>query len=169
MNTLLFARFYGQEIPQDVTERIYGMLIAPCQYAFSNGELPNPNDGWPNLNLKTYSFIYEMGARIFREDAEKGRHLAALAARIRQLPIQRVAVPLSYPTYAGDVSLEWLLYAQEAEKTEMEKIPYFQRSYVFEAAQFATAAASITVSRRGSIPALPVLEEIQAVLTKKEA
>ena len=138
MNTLLFARFYGQEIPQDVTERIYGMLIAPCQYAFSNGELPNPNDGWPNLNLKTYSFIYEMGARIFREDAEKGRHLAALSAKIRQLSIQRVAVPLSYPTYAGDVSLEWLLYAQEAEKTEMEKIPYFQRSYVFEASQFAT-------------------------------
>ena len=40
---------------------------------------------------------------------------------------------------------------------------------IVEAAQFATAAASITVSRRGSIPALPVLEEIQAVLTKKEA
>ena len=40
---------------------------------------------------------------------------------------------------------------------------------IIEAAQFATAAASITVSRRGSIPALPVLEEIQAVLTKKEA
>ena len=49
-----------------------------------------------------------------------------------------MAVPLSYPTYAGDVSLEWLLYAQEAEKTEIEKIPYFQRSYVFEASQFAT-------------------------------
>lgn len=47
-----------------------------------NGKLPNPNDGWPNLNLKTSSFIYEMGARIFREEAEKGRHLAALSAKI---------------------------------------------------------------------------------------
>lgn len=132
LNTLLFARVYGQEIPKDVEERIYEMLIAPCRYAFSDGTLPNPNDGWPNLNLKTYSFLYEMGAWVF------GGRLPALAAAIRGLSIERTAVPLSYPIYAGDVSLEWLLYAQKEERAEL---PYFRRSYVFEASRFATLRA----------------------------
>ena len=35
---------------------------------------------------------------------------------------------------------------------------------IVEAAQFATAAASITVSRKGSIPALPSLDEVTAIL-----
>ena len=35
---------------------------------------------------------------------------------------------------------------------------------IVETAQFATAAASITVSRKGSIPALPSLDEVTAIL-----
>lgn len=42
-------------------------------------------------------------------------------------------------------------------------------SQIEEAARFAAAAASITVSRRGSIPALPSLDEVQAVLAGKKA
>ena len=137
MNTLLFARIYGKEIPSDVEDTIYQMLIAPCKYAFSCGQLPNPNDGWPNLGLKTYSFIYEMGAKIFagRED---GAQMAAIARAINDMPYSRVAVPLSYPTYAGDVSLEWLLFSQPADPELIADLPYFSHSYLFEASNFAT-------------------------------
>ncbi len=143
MNTLLFAHVYGKEVPQDVEETVFQMLLAPCKYAFSNGQLPNPNDGWPNLGLKTYSFVYEMGAKIFagREDGWK---IAAAAKEIREAPYHRVPVPLSYPVYAGDVSLEWLLFAQEAVQRggNIEKLPYFKRSYLFEASNFATLKGS---------------------------
>ena len=62
LNQLLFARLYHKEIPQDVERTIYEMMLAPCKMAFSNSVLPNPNDGWPNLNLKTYSYLYEMAS-----------------------------------------------------------------------------------------------------------
>ncbi|MBQ7064464.1 MAG: heparinase II/III family protein [Firmicutes bacterium] len=137
MNTMLFAGIYGQEVPEDVQETVYQMLLAPCRYAFSNGILPNPNDGWPNLGLKTYSFIYEMGAKVYA-GTERGHRLAALAEAIRNFPGDRVSVPLSYPTYAGNTGLEWLLFAQEADPEEVERLPYFHRSYLFEASQFAT-------------------------------
>lgn len=136
MNTLLFARVYQKKIPQDVEETVFQMLLAPCKYAFSNGQLPNPNDGWPNLGLKTYSFVYEMGAKIFA-DREDGWKISAAAKTIREAPYHRVSVPLSYPIYAGDVSLEWLLFAKEG-KDFGKKLPYFESSYLFEASNFAT-------------------------------
>ena len=144
MNTLLFAGLYGQTIPDDVMSTVANMLAAPCKYAFSNGRLPNPNDGWPNLNLKTYSFIYEMGAKIFA-DRPEGMQTAALAEAIRALDIPRVAVPLSYPTYADDVSLEWLLFgdARRIDKTTSEEVSGFlQHSCSFEASNFLTLKTS---------------------------
>ena len=137
MNTLLFARIYNQEIPEDVEDTIYQMLLAPCKYAFSCGQLPNPNDGWPNLGLKTYSFIYEMGAKIFSQ-RKGGEEIAALAQVIREMPYTRVPVPLSYPTYVGDVSLEWLLFGQPAKEETIKCLPYFKGSHLFEASNFAT-------------------------------
>ena len=134
MNTMLFAGIYGQEVPEDVRNTVYRMLLAPCRYAFANGRLPNPNDGWPNLNLKTYSFIYEMGAKIFAGTPE-GREIASLADRINHLAIKRVAVPLSYPTYAGDVSLEWLLFGENSHEESVQP-QLFTESCLFEASNF---------------------------------
>ena len=39
------------------------MFEKAYEYAFDNLYLPNPNDGWPNLNLRTFSYVYHTAAR----------------------------------------------------------------------------------------------------------
>lgn len=131
LNQLLLARLYGKEIPADVTDTIYNMMLAPCRMAFSNSVLPNPNDGWPNLNLKTYSYLYEMAAKVF--DSEELREiLAAIYAQ----PVPRTALPMSSPVYAGDYCMEWLLFSRPGGK-QSEVLPYWTDSFNFDASCYA--------------------------------
>ncbi len=131
LNQLLLARLYGKEIPADVTDTIYNMMLAPCRMAFSNSVLPNPNDGWPNLNLKTYSYLYEMAAKVF--DSEELREiLAAIYAQ----PVPRTALPMSSPVYAGDYCMEWLLFSRPG-GSQAGTLPYWTESFNFDASCYA--------------------------------
>ena len=132
LNQLLFARLYHKEIPQDVERTIYEMMLAPCKMAFSNSVLPNPNDGWPNLNLKTYSYLYEMASKIFDSD-----ELRNILGMIYGCSVPRTALPMSSPVYAADYCMEWLLFSRPAEQAA-EKPDFWTRSCNFEASCYAT-------------------------------
>ena len=51
------------------------MFEKAYEYAFDNLYLPNPNDGWPNLNLRTFSYVYHTAARAFGEKSKVGNLL----------------------------------------------------------------------------------------------
>lgn len=129
MNLMLSARLYGKAIPADVERSVYEMVLAPCHYAFSSGALPNPNDGWPNVNLKTYTYLYEMADRVF--DREQLRRILSY---IYALPIERTPLPLSAPVFEGDYSMEWLMFSAGREAWDDSD---FRGSYNFPSSQFA--------------------------------
>ena len=131
LNQILMARIHQKKIPEDVDRAVYDMLLAPCQMAFSNGVLPNPNDGWPNLNLKTYSYLYEMAAKIY--DSDELRHILA---DIYSQQAQRTALPMSSPVYAGDYCLEWLLFSRPM-GWEVKRLEIWSESVNFEPSCYA--------------------------------
>lgn len=77
------------------------MLSVPCQLAFANGDLPNPNDGWPNINLLTYVQQYEMAALAYPKDEQ----IQALYAMVLNSSKSRVPVPLEQDRYFGKHSI----------------------------------------------------------------
>ncbi|WZL81183.1 heparinase II/III family protein [Vallitaleaceae bacterium 9-2] len=88
------------------------MLKAAYKYAFSNHILPNPNDGWPNINLKTYSYIYSMGVQIFGDNSETAQILRAILNN----DSERVELPLSKPYYYNnEISLERFIFIPKFE------------------------------------------------------
>ena len=103
-NLLLFTRLYNYHFPVGL-ETAHRMLIAAYNYAFDNHILPNPNDGWPNLNLKTYSYIYEIAAKVFGEASDIGN----LLKNIENGRLERTYLPLSKPYFHKGISLEHLL------------------------------------------------------------
>ena len=108
VNLLLFCKIYGYEfsIGESIVEN---MLIKAYNYAFDNHRLPNPNDGWPNVNLKTYSYIYAVAARIYGNESL----IADILANIVKMDGERATIPLSKPYYYNnDISLEEFLFAQ---------------------------------------------------------
>lgn len=130
LNQLLFARIYNKNLPEDIENTLYQMVLAPCRMAFSNGVLPNPNDGWPNLSLKTYSYLYEMAAKIFDSS-----EIRIILQNIYHSPLERVSVPMSSPIYSDDYCLEYLLFS-EASDTD-ETVALWKDSYNFEASNYA--------------------------------
>lgn len=130
MHLFLFADIYGREIPADVRDTVYRMLLAPCKMAFSNSVLPNPNDGWPNLNLKTYSYLYETGARVFG-----GEELANILANIYAQPVARTPLPMSSPVYCGDMCMEQLLFSRG--ERAPQPLEMWRTSCLFEASNYA--------------------------------
>jgi len=111
LNTLLFAGIYGKKVSDKSMDIVRNMMFAPYIYAFDNLALPNPNDGWPNLSLKTYSFLYEIARKVFAEDK-----FEFLLHKINASPVKRHSVPLSQPYYYGEKSLEWLLFGENEYK-----------------------------------------------------
>lgn len=130
LNLFLLADIYGKEIAPDVRETVYNMMLAPCKMAFSNTILPNPNDGWPNLNLKTYSYLYEMAAKIF-DTAE----LRNILANIYAHPGKRTPLPMSSPVYEADYCMEWLLFSSG--QTAPAPLSFWNESTSFEASDYA--------------------------------
>ncbi len=105
-NLLLFTRLYDYkfEAGYPVIEQ---MLKQAYHYAFDNHQLPNPNDGWPNINLKTYSHIYAIAAKIFGVDSEIGNMYKNIVDKAEI----RGELPLSKPYYFNnDISLEELIF-----------------------------------------------------------
>lgn len=104
-NLVLFSELYDYDFggEKDIVE---DMFKAAYKYAFNNHQLPNPNDGWPNLNLKTYSYIYSVATKIFGMDSEIGNMLK----NILRLDSVRTKLPLSKPYYYNnEISLERLV------------------------------------------------------------
>ncbi len=132
LNSLVFSKEYNYQMNKSYTNTIEDMLHSAYQYAFSNGILPNPNDGWPNINLKTYSYIYDMATYVYGEDSKVGD----LLKNIVNKPIERVELPLSRPYYYNNtISLERLTLIPEIDLSKYNKVT--QEAHNFKTSQFA--------------------------------
>ncbi|MDP3178954.1 MAG: heparinase II/III family protein, partial [Spirochaetaceae bacterium] len=87
---------------------VLNALDAGYRMAFSSGRFPAPNDGWPDVGLKTYAHVYDLAAAFFGP----GSPADGLRAAIDDATGERVEVPLTPPWYYEDrISLERLLFA----------------------------------------------------------
>lgn len=103
----LFSKIYNYEFGGPAGEIFKNMLVQAYHYAFDNHYLPNPNDGWPNLNLRTFSYVYHTVARALGEDSEVGN----ITKLIEAADTVRTILPLSEPYYCDNrVCLEQLLF-----------------------------------------------------------
>ena len=103
----LFSRIYDYDFGRKSTAIFEHMFVKAYEYAFDNLCLPNPNDGWPNLNLRTFSYVYKTATGAFGEHSKVGN----LVKIIENDPHPRTTLPLSEPYYCcGTVCLEQLLF-----------------------------------------------------------
>lgn len=98
---LLYFMHENNQVDDNLLETIKTMSISAYQYAFDNHMLPNPNDGWPNINLKTYSYIYGLVAYICEDE-----QINYIYNEICKNTNPRGALPLSEPYYLDEVSIE---------------------------------------------------------------
>lgn len=106
VNALLFSELNGRDFSIG-KEAVARMIDATYLYAFDNHRLPNPNDGWPDVNLKTYSYLYSVAVKVLGEDSKTGRLLGSILNHDGE----RGSIPLSRPYYyMNDISLEELLF-----------------------------------------------------------
>lgn len=131
VNLLLFAGVYNQPLVQE--EKVVAeMLKAAYNYAFDNHTLPNPNDGWPNINLKTYSYIYTIASKFLGYESET----ANLLKNIENKPVVRETVPLSRPYYYDNrIPLERLVLIPDMDFTSYREVKPEARN--FSASHFA--------------------------------
>lgn len=103
----LFSRIYDFEFGEKASNVFGNMFVQAYNYAFDHHDLPNPNDGWPNLNLRTFSYVYHTVARVLGEDSEVGNIVKIIEAA----DTVRTILPLSEPYYCNNkVCLEQLLF-----------------------------------------------------------
>ena len=108
------------------------MLERAYNYSFDNDILPNPNDGWPNLNLKTFSYIYHMAARVFDEE----NNIKNLVKLIENKESIRTTLPLSESIYSKNgIALERLLYNTDYNYTKVK--PIKKSNYNYKTSNFA--------------------------------
>lgn len=118
VNLLLFSKLYNYDFPvgEEVIEK---MLTQAYKYAFDSHQLPNPNDGWPNVNLKSYSYIYAVGVKIFGDNSMVGE----IFNNIVNKAVGRNEFPLSKPYYLNnDLSLEELLFIPNQRDMKFEEV-----------------------------------------------
>lgn len=128
----LFAKLYDYDFGAESTAILERMFTQAYQYAFDNLYLPNPNDGWPDLNLKTFSYVYHTVARVFGEDSPVGNITKLIEAN----PWPRTTLPLSEPYYCCEtMCLERLLFNIDFDYTSVKPVP--RPSYLFEHSNFA--------------------------------
>lgn len=130
-NLLLFCKLYDYNFgPEEKT--IEKMFKAAYYLAFDNQQFPNPNDGWPNINLKTYSQIYAIGAKVLGLGSEIGQILT----NIVHDDCERGTVPLSKPYfYKNSISLEQLILVPEVINMQPTKLEH--KSMDYQASNFA--------------------------------
>ncbi|MFI3230966.1 MAG: heparinase II/III family protein, partial [bacterium] len=91
---------------------------------------PNPNDAWPNLNLKSYEYVYCIASKVFGDESpvtDIYKHIIAGTS-------ERGDFPLSKPYYYNnDISFERLVCHPDIDfnnRTEIErKSVCFRKSY----------------------------------------
>ena len=127
-NLLLFTKLYSYDFPEG-RKVAHRMLTSAYNYAFDNHILPNPNDGWPNINLKTYSYIYEIAAKYFGDDSD----IANILKNIENGSVERAYIPLSKPYFYEGISLEHLLFNPDFDNRNyikaLSKSKNFETSY----------------------------------------
>ncbi len=129
VDLMAFSELYGQEFAsKGIVEE---MLVQAYHYAFDNDILPNPNDGWPNVTLKTYEYIYCLATKVFGADSEVGNLYKHIVANERK----RVEFPLSKPYYCGETSFERLVCLPEIDV--MNRTDVKRSSKCFENSYFA--------------------------------
>lgn len=128
----LFSKLYDYDFGEQSTKILESMFVKAYEYAFDNQYLPDPNDGWPNLNLKTFSYIYHTVARAFGEHSAVGN----ITKLIERAPEARTTLPLSEPYYCHNaVCLEQLLFNIDFDYDDFE--PVAHRSYNYQKSNFA--------------------------------
>jgi oligo-alginate lyase len=125
VNLLLFTELYEYDFTKG-KDIIKNMLLSLYDYAFDDHRLPNPNDGWPDVNLKTYSYIYAMATRVFGEESEIGERLKSIISSDEE----RGTVPLSRPYYfKNDVSLEEIVFTPTLRYGKIEPVENVNRLF----------------------------------------
>lgn len=128
----LFAKIYGHDMGEESIRIFEQMFLSAYDYAFDNQYLPNPNDGWPDINLKTYGYVYHTAARFFGEDSPVGNITKLIEAN----PEPRTILPLSEPYYCFNrVCMERLLFNIDFDYGSCQEAP--RRSRTFPASNFA--------------------------------
>lgn len=105
---LLFCHLYGTDFGFEAERTIVHMLQAAYGFAFDNHRFPVPNDGWPDLNLKTFSYVYYLVAKVTGEDSVVGN----LVKNIEAGSEERQTLPLSESYYVDNrIPLERIMFA----------------------------------------------------------
>ena len=124
----MIAKLNDYEIDKETLENILFILKAPYEYSFKNLRLPNPNDGWPDLGLKTYSYLYYMAYATYKDE------LKELLEIIEGNKEERTDVALSKTYYFENrIPLEKLVFAPEIEGKD---IPDRRKSKLFSNSSF---------------------------------
>lgn len=122
-NLAYFMSFYGQK-DKLLEETIEKMLTASYCYAFDNGKFPNPNDGWPNVNLKTYINVFELASAGF----PKNQILSALYQKVKTAEYSRNPLPIEDDLYLDGYSSTGLMVVP-AEKMIRQVLPRGSRHF----------------------------------------
>lgn len=122
----MFSKIYGYDFGKESTEIFENMFIQAYHYGFDNQYLPNPNDGWPNLNLKTFSYVYHTVARAFGEESPVGN----ITKIIETSKEPRTILPLSEPYYCNNkVCLEQLLFNIDFDYDKITEVKKSSRNF----------------------------------------
>lgn len=125
VNLCLFAKLYNYPFGKEL-EIVHQMFIEAYHYAFSNGYFPNPNDGWPNINLKTYDYIYQIALKVFGEEDIVGQILKNILAN----PLPRTTLPLSKPYYYNnEIAFERLLLNTDVDFSKYKIVKQETKNY----------------------------------------
>lgn len=131
INSMVYAQVYDYKLSSFMKKTVKKMLISAYQYAFDNHVLPNPNDGWPNINLKTYGYIYDMATKVFKESSTVGM----INKNISNGALPRMELPLSRPYYYKETSLERLTLIPDINLSKFKEI--HAKAHNFTNSQFA--------------------------------
>ncbi len=127
----LFSRIYEYDFGEESTAILERMFSQAYHYAFDNLYLPNPNDGWPDLNLKTFSYVYHTAARAFGENSVVGNLIKIIEAN----QSRRTTLPLSEPYYClndhpgNEVCLEQLLFNLDFDYSSYHLVPHHSGTF----------------------------------------
>ncbi len=113
------------------------MYVAVFKYAFNNNELPNPNDGWPKVNLKTYSYQFALIAATLNDS-----ELIYIYKEILENKNPRYPLPLSEPYYVGEVSLEDFYFGSKLNYNNIKTVE--KPAVNFEASNYAIIKDGLT-------------------------
>ncbi len=132
ISLMMLSEVYNHPFEEKEKTILNHMLERAYMYAFDNDILPNPNDGWPNLNLKTFSYVYHMAARVFGEESNIGN----IIKLIENGDDVRTTLPLSESIYSKNgMALERLLFNTDFDYSKFTKIN--RTSYNYQKSNFA--------------------------------